>query len=313
MPIEPSVEKLSILTPNELSFRLGICRDKLGELAKSADSLYSPFATNPKPKPFAKAPAELKVRLIDNPVDDLKFAQRKICKLLNAILMPSNMCGSVPRRSLLDNIGFHLRCRTLVTLDIKSFFPSISEEQVFGLWHHFLGCSKQVSKLLTALSTFKGYLPQGSPCSPLLSNILIWSIDAPIRRAARIASVSYSTWIDDLAFSGERARDLIDPTVAVLTVHGFRISRKKIKIMGVNDKKVLNGNILGNRSPRVTDKRIGLVRAAIHNLAEGRVPEGERAHYVASVVGKIRHIEFLNARQAAPLNRKLNAALVTYR
>jgi hypothetical protein len=80
--------------------------------------------------------------------------------------------------------------------------------------------------------------------------------------------------------------------------------------MGADEQKILNGKVLGATHPTTSQKNIDLVRAAIHNLAAGRVPEDERANYLASVIGKIRHVEFINPRQAVPLNRRLQNALI---
>jgi hypothetical protein len=305
MEVVAQVEELRILTPNDLSYRLKVRRSRLVELISAIDSNYIPFITQHKPLPFAKISRPAKERKIDNPSEDLKYIQRRICRLLESVVFPSNICGGIPKRSLFDNLNHHLGCKLLVTLDIKKFFPSITDEQVYRIWRTFLGCSDSVSTMLTSLTTYKGYLPQGAPSSPLLANLLIWSIDGPLRRTADGLHVSYSTWIDDLAFSGERAREMIDPTFALLSAHGFRVSRKKLVIMGTNAKKVLNGTVLGSVAPRATKEKISRLRAAIHNLACGCVPDSERDKYMQSILGKLGHIGYVNPLQAVPLRREL--------
>jgi hypothetical protein len=308
MKVEAPVEELHILTPNELSFRLRVRRSRLTEIISGIDNYYDPFTSQGKPAPFARNPLAPKARQIDNPSGELKRVQRAVCGLLGPIVFPANICGGIPKRSLLDNLNLHLGQRVLVTLDIRSFFPSVRVEQVYGVWRHFLGCSDSVSTMLTSLTTYKGYLPQGAPSSPLVANLLVWSIDRPLREAADHLGVSYSTWIDDLAFSGDKAREMIDPAFALLTKHGFRVSRKKLRIMGTNQRKVLNGSVLGSAAPRMTKQAISRVRAAIHNLACGRVPQRDREAYIQSVLGKLGHIGFINSRQVVPLKRKLAAA-----
>jgi len=58
----------------------------------------------------------------------------------------------------------------------------------------------------------------------------------------RELAVVYSTWIDDLAFSGDRARDVIQLAVETLAAHGLRVKRKKIKIMGPKRHQVADRN-----------------------------------------------------------------------
>jgi hypothetical protein len=60
----------------------------------------------------------------------------------------------------------------------------------------------------------------------------------------------FSTWIDDLAFSGDKARAVIQVVVSVLKQSGLRLSHKKIKIMGSRQSKTLTGTRFGNRSLR---------------------------------------------------------------
>jgi RNA-directed DNA polymerase len=305
MKVEAPVEGLRILTPNELSFRLKVRRGRLAEIISRIGEYYDPFTAQAKPAPFARTCPPPKGRHIDNPLEELKRVQRKICDLLGPVVFPAHICGGIPKRSLFDNLNRHLGRRVLVTLDIRGFFPSVREEQVFGVWRSFLGCSESVSKMLTSLTTYRGYLPQGAPSSPLVANLLIWSIDKPLREVADDLGVSYSTWVDDLAFSGDRAREMIDPAFALLTSHGFHVSRKKLRIMGMNQQKILNGSVLGSVAPRATKQKISRLRAAIHNLACGRVPGPDREKYIQSILGKLGHVGYINSRQVAPLRRKL--------
>ena len=202
------------------------------------------------PRPFQKNPSS-KTRPIDNPRGDLKKVQRRINRmLLRPTCFPDNMFGAVPRRSVMDNAELHLKASLLVTIDVKSCFPSITNVHVYSVWRNFLGCSTEVASILTKLTTFDRHLPQGAATSPLLSNLFIWMIDEPIRSACDERSVIYSTWIDDLAFSSGRSCEMISRSAKILQHHGLRISRSKVKIMGPREIKLLTGTRLGNTSIR---------------------------------------------------------------
>lgn len=213
--------------------------------------------------------------------------------------------GGIRKRSVLDNAERHLGASLLVTIDVRKCFPSITNKHVYHVWRNVLGCSPRAAALLTRLTTYKRRLPQGSPASPLIANLLIWSIDQPIREACLAKDVTYSTWIDDLAFSGARARELIQIAAAVLAKHGLRISHKKIRIMAGREAKILTGTRLGRLCTRASKDKISRVRSGIHKLRVGLVPQSLIPGYVDSLVGQLRYIEHLCSKDAARYSQEL--------
>jgi RNA-directed DNA polymerase len=241
----PSAQKLEIQSPKRLGDILRIPPGTLEEVAGRADVNYSPFALAKPPRPFERRYAP-RPRPIDNPLQELKWIQQRIYRrLLKPMCFPTHILGAIPDRSVMDNAERHLTATLLVTLDVRQCFPSITNVHIYRVWSKFLGCSPPVAALLTRLTTFDRHLPQGAPTSPLLANLFIWMIDEPIRRISEQLLVAYSTWIDDLAFSGERARDLIQPAISLLAANGLKVKREKIRIMGPSEIKLLTGTRLG--------------------------------------------------------------------
>ncbi len=266
-----AVEKLQILSPNRLADLLKIPKEKLVSLSIDSRSKYSPFMLAKPARPFQRMRPS-KPRPIDNPLQELRWVQKRIYKrLLKPICFPEHVLGAIPKRSVMDNASRHLGSNLLVTLDIRQCFPSITNLHVYSIWAGLLGCSPPVAKLLTELTTFGRYLPQGAATSPFLANLFIWMIDEPIRKSCHELSVTYSTWIDDLAFSGERARELIQPAVSVLAAHGLRVKREKIKIMGPSAIKVLTGARLGSQRVRAPKDKLSRIRSGIDKLRSGLV------------------------------------------
>ena len=290
---EPGVAKLNIQSPAILADRLGINLKSLADIASRAQSFYSPFDLEVRPHPFGKKPSG-RTRHIDCPTSELKSVQRRIERvLLHPVLFPAHIFGAVRARSIHGNASFHLGARLLVAIDIRSCFPSISNLQVYRTWTNTLGCSARVGDLLTKLTTFKRRLPQGAPTSPALANLFIWSIDGPIRAECARLGVRYSTFIDDLAFSGERAREIIEFAVRTLAHERLPVSRSKIKIMGPRATKLLTGTRLGGEKVRAPRNLTSRVRAGIHNFKRGEqlpIPEQE---YLRSLSSQIKHIERL--------------------
>jgi hypothetical protein len=194
-------------------------------------------------------------------------------------------------------------------MDVRQCFPSITSVHVYRVWANTLGCSPVVASLLTKLTTFDRHLPQGAPTSPALANLFIWSIDGEIRDACAQLGLEYSTWIDDLAFSGDKARDVIQVVVETLKRSGLRLSHKKIKIMGGSESKLLTGTRFGNHSLRAPREMCDRARAGINKLERGLVPGSDKASYCRKLTALVAHIERLSPRDSVRLQRALSAQL----
>ena len=281
---------LGLYSFNKLEAALGYPRAHLRRIAAIVGSCYRPFPQKKKPKPFQKAPLSQKVRMIDNPSSELKKIQRAInTKLLRRLELPMFVCGGVKGRSVADNIELHLGARVLVTMDIRRFFPSVSSRQIFAVWRDELNCSPRIAALLTKLTTFERRLPQGAPTSTLLANLVLFRAGEQIWNKCHQENVVYSCWVDDLAFSGDNARAVIQTAVESLRVGGFAVAHNKLKICGPGERKMLTGRMLGP-FVSVHPDRLASIRSGIHKLTTGEIPPTELASYVCSLEAKIAHI-----------------------
>lgn len=309
--VEPAaqVAKLNIRCINHLADLLRIPGERLLSLSASPNSSYNPFEHTKPLRPFQKKPRS-KPRQIDNPRDDLSWTQKRINRrLLAPICFPEHIFGAVRKRSVFDNAEHHHGASLLVTIDIKRCFPSITNKQIYSIWSDLLGCAPPVAALLTRLTTFDRHLPQGAATSPLLANLCIWMIDEPIRQACKQLGVVYSTWIDDLAFSGQRARALIEIAADTLIVNGLRISRKKIHIMGPRATKVITGTRLGADGMRAPNEKLSRIRSGIFKFELGLVSSAETEKYIKGLVGQLRFVHQLCPKDAVRYARKLRSAV----
>jgi RNA-directed DNA polymerase len=303
------IKRLNIAHENSLARGLGYHADDLRVIAETAGGFYKPFSLSPKQRPFAKKSPK-SPRPIDNPTGNLRQAQDGINeRLLSRVILPDHIFGAVRYRSIIGNAQCHHGASLLVTLDIRQCFPSITNAHVYSVWANILGCSPAVASLLTKLTTFERHLPQGAPTSPALANLFIWSIDGQIRDACARLGLEYSTWIDDLAFSGDKARDVIQIVVETLKRSGLRLSHRKIKIMGGSESKLLTGTRFGNHFLRAPKCICDRARAGIHKLECGLIPESERTIYCRKLSALVSHIERLSPKDAVRLRRALSPLL----
>jgi RNA-directed DNA polymerase len=304
------IEKLRLYSMLELERLLGAPRSEIFEVASLAGQYYRPFEQRKKPKPFQKVPISSKLRPIDNPIGKLKVLQRRINRrVLRRVVFPAYICAGVNGRNLLDNARIHLNSPVLATLDIRSFFPSVSNIQVNMVWREILDCGLKIASVLTKLTTFERHLPQGAPTSTLLANLVLFSVDGIIREECSRRGVRYSTWVDDLAFSGESAREIIGVAVKALSDAGFTVSHKKMRVMGASERQILTGIVLG-KHPAVTPQRLSNLRSGIHKLRTGQVPLGLQERYVRSLRGSINFVGLVSQDKARRLFDELDNCLI---
>lgn len=313
VPDKPLIGSLS-----DLEHRLGIRRDALRELLSNLSDLYHPYDTPKKRHPYpgklrlAKLSAgHTKPRHIDNPDKQLKDLQRKVLRrILSEAELPEYMFGAVSGKTLVQHAAKHIKNQTstLVRMDISSYYPSITCEHVYFVWSLVLGCPPPVAKLLTQLTTFQFHLPQGAPTSSAIANIFLGSIYAPVCLQCERKGLTISTWIDDLIFSGDEARSVMELVRSVLASHGFRAAPEKRDIFGPKDEKVVTGGRLGRFAVRAPHKKMSEIRAAIFRLRIGAVPPEDRKRYLRNLTSRIAHIGQIHKKDAAKLRHVARTA-----
>jgi len=142
-----------------------------------------------------------KERVLFVPALELKKVQRKILNNILNFKFPFYTHGGISGRSIITNARMHLSQKWVMCLDIKDFFPSIHYKKIYKNFI-LLNCSSRVSKLLTHLTTYKYQLPQGTPTSPAIANIILYNLDKRIFGLCRMKNLKYSRYFDDIAISG---------------------------------------------------------------------------------------------------------------
>lgn len=170
-------------------------------------------------------------REIVEPGVDLKKAQAKFLKLhLNRKTPHPAALGFRRKKSIADHAWTHAGAATIITADIEDFFPSTSRYRVKE-WCHAQGYSTLETRLILALTTYCGSLPQGAPTSPPLSNLVNCELDAALERRSRDSGGKYSRYGDDMAFSWPDGcyppADFEHSVRSILGQYGYRLHPQK--------------------------------------------------------------------------------------
>ncbi|WP_143064421.1 reverse transcriptase family protein [Paraburkholderia tropica] len=230
-----------------------------------------------------------KIRKIQAPRVALKVIQQWIGgHLAVAIPYRSSTFGFVPGRSHIDAAGQHCGAEWSYSIDIKDFFQSTSEEAVRRALME-LGYSEHASHLVSSLCCVGGYLAQGAPSSPALSNLVFLNYDIQFEQYAAEHGLTYTRYADDIVFSGRGEIPASLPELAKRTIEsgGWQIAPEKEKTQRRPYRLKVHGLLVEGISPRLTKGYRRRIRALRHLMEHGRVA----ADQLAKVAGHLNYAE----------------------
>src|SRR5262249_27624617 len=107
------------------------------------------------------------------------------------------------KHSIITNASRHRRRRYVFNVDLENFFASINFGRIRGFFikNRNFELTPKVATVLAQIACHENGLPQGSPCSPVLSNLIGHVLDIRLASLARKVGCNYSRYADDLTFS----------------------------------------------------------------------------------------------------------------
>ena len=186
-----SVEALARL----LAFPL----DELLPLADHADLKYE---ANP-PKRKSSGGERITYRVLP----PLEIVQRRIKnRIFAAVKYPDYLYG-VTGTDYIDNARNHSKKKVVIREDARNFFPSIRAEAVRRLWQYFFSFPPEVAEVLTKLTTYKGFVPQGARTSSAIAALIFWDKEPQLESDLRALGFEYSRYVDDMTLSAKLVAD----------------------------------------------------------------------------------------------------------
>ncbi|MEO6218140.1 MAG: reverse transcriptase domain-containing protein [Sphingomonas sp.] len=244
---------------------------------------------------FQIAKASGKVRMISAPDDRLKFLQRKLADLLTGLYRRRNpVHGFVTDRSVKTNAAAHLGRRFVVNIDLKDFFPSITQNRVEGVLAS-LSINSRVAEIIARICCVSGHLPQGAPSSPVLSNMICFRLDKRLMTFAKGARCIYTRYADDITFScpqppitlfeailppaGRFAPELFVPALRDLfQQNGFTIHPDKAHYADRHSRRTVTG-VKINELLNVDRRYVRNLRATLYSIGKLGLAEAEKTFH----------------------------------
>ena len=241
-------------------------------------------------------------RLISAPMPLLKSAQIWILEnVLNHVAVHEAAHGFVSEKNIVSNAKLHVGAKIVVNFDLENFFPSISYKRVKGIFRA-LGYSESLATVFALVSTApeteeieidsktyfvalgERHLPQGSPASPMISNIAARRLDKSLSKIAENLGFKYSRYADDLTFSTDNkdtdVKKLMIQVRYIVGKQGFKVNENKTRILRGGRQQEVTG-IVVNDKISIDRKTLRKFRAVLHqaenngleNLKWGNSPD----------------------------------------
>ena len=234
-----------------------------------------------------------KYRTISQPSKKLKGLQSwLLVNVLNNVKVSSSCKGFEKKSSTLDNALPHKGANIVLSMDLKDFFPTITSKQVFNIFKK-LGYNNLISTIFTNICTYKGFLPQGSPCSPKLANLTAWKLDLRIQGFVGKRGINYTRYADDLTFSGLNPLNVVKiiPMIKeIIEDENFIVNNSKTRIAGSARAKIVTGLIISGENIGIGKHKYKIVRAKIHNLTKLKSDEKDNMKLLFEVSGWLSYL-----------------------
>ena len=249
-------------------------------------------------------------RRILSPDPLLKTVQRNILHhILDGFTVSPSAFAYCRGTDISRNAARHVGKKMVLKLDIHNFFENITFPMVSQRAFSSLYFPPAVGTMLTALCCYRDYLPQGSPASPAISNLVMKPFDDYMEKWCGELGIEYSRYCDDMAFSGDFDEKMVLRKVrGFLEAMGFELNREKTRLLTKGFRQTVTGIVVNEKPSVSADYRRKLrqevyfcehfgVSAHLERTGQKKYLElgeaGER-RYLQSLLGKIQFVLSVN-------------------
>jgi len=214
-------------------------------------------------------------RVINAPNSELVLLLHCIDILVKLISKPHHCAyGFVEGKNIVDGARIHVGKNYVYNIDLKDFFHSFDLNRVkMGFYNepfNLKGELEPIAYMIACLTTYKindrRVLPQGSPASPSITNLLCWRLDHRLSGLAKRYGVDYTRYADDITFSSNHncyKDEFITELKRIIISQGLTINPKKTRLQS----KLIRQEVTGltvNQKVNVTRKYIKDVRMYLY-------------------------------------------------
>lgn len=274
-----------------------------------------------------------RVRKLEQPIRTLKYIQRLIHESLTRVYGPHPAVhGFVQGRSIVTNAENHLERKYVLNIDLADFFPSITRRRIYGrLVAEPYSLASTVANAIASISTnVYLQLPQGSPCSPVIANIIAAQLDADLTKLCTPLKCWYTRYADDITISTQLPE--MPPSIArypralgtgqvvigdalaqIIEQNGFQLNAHKSRLQSYWTRQMCTGLVVNGKKVSVPRKYIRRLRSLVHHweingwqdavsilkIKENRNNIDTREKLALHVVGRINYLKMVRGQDDA--------------
>jgi RNA-directed DNA polymerase len=247
---------------------------------------------NPKYKQFEIPKRSGGTRTISAPYPDLMKLQRRVAKCLQDCISEINTERKVKstlshgfrrKRSIITNAVNHRNKRFVFNTDLENFFGTINFGRIRGFFlkNKNFELHEQVATILAQIASHENALPQGSSCSPVISNLVGHILDIRLAELASATGCGYSRYADDITFSTNKrifpasvcTHSIAEPhkwvagdkLKKIIVKAGFSINLSKTRMQYKGSRQEVTGLVV-NSKVNVRDEYRRKVRVFVYTL-----------------------------------------------
>ncbi len=253
------------------------------------------------------------LRYLNEPSPILKSIQKRILKNVLEEKMISK-CAYAYKKGLstILNAKSHVGCKVILKLDIENFFDNINFYKVYNSCFNENLYPKKLGMLLTNLCVYNDRLPQGSPTSGYISNIVLRNFDCNIDAYCKDKNINYTRYSDDMTFSGDfDIRKLIKYVNELLYKERFRLNKSKIKVVLNTTRQQVTGivvnekiNLSKNYKRKIRQEVYYILKYGVKSHIKKRNINLSCNRYLSVLLGKINYVLTVNPNDKEFINYK---------
>lgn len=234
------------------------------------------------------------IRTICSPSERLKKIQSSLSYILQNCIeeinnekgskkknIPSNLShGFLRKKSIITNTLPHLNKKNILNIDIEDFFGSFHFGRVRGFFikNRNFSLDPEIATVIAQIACYDNKLPQGSPCSPVITNLISHSLDIRLASLASYYSCTYSRYADDITLSTRKkyfpgniikhnGEEYIIGKRLKKEIHraDFIINKSKTRVFYKDSRQEVTG-LVSNKKPNIKSEYYRTARAQCHKL-----------------------------------------------
>lgn len=236
-------------------------------------------------------------RYINEPLNQLFTIQKEFSQffLINRV-KNYHSHGFELNKSIITNANKHINKKIVLNIDLEDFFSNISAPRISKLLIEKFNISEEESIKIADLLTYKNSLPQGSPSSPVLSNLICEHLDNELNKYCKQFNITYTRYADDMSFSfnfNKLPIIQVKNIIFIIEQNNFKINKKKYRYFYRNARQLVTGLVV-NEKINVKREYSKRLRAILHNwsvkgivYAQDKFIEkyGENKNFILTVEG----------------------------